>query len=101
MNLPPRGRFKLIGATDQLEPFTGIALPIGAAQVHDEFSALPSDDMEAHLLTAPVHDLRSVDFRRCGGVLSHIYSLAEDGEWLCHLPDGHDDVCRAPDGTTW
>ncbi|MDQ4091987.1 MAG: hypothetical protein M3143_00745 [Actinomycetota bacterium] len=43
----------------------------------------------------------SVDFRRCGGTLAHINSLAEDGEWLCHLPEGHDDVCRAPDGTTW
>lgn len=75
--------------------------PIGAAQVHGGFGALPSDDMEANLLTAPAHDLRSVDFRRCGGVLSHINSLAEDGEWLCHLPDGHDDVCRALDGTTW
>ncbi|MGH3963854.1 MAG: hypothetical protein ACRDRY_11455, partial [Pseudonocardiaceae bacterium] len=86
---------------DQREPFTVTALPIGAAQVHGGFSALPSDDMEAHLLTTPVPDLPAADFRRCGGVLSHIYSLAEDGEWLCHLPDGHDDVCRAPDGTTW
>lgn len=57
--------------------------------------------MEAHSLTTLAHDLPSVDFHRCGGVLSHINSLAEDGEWRCYLPDGHDDVCQAPDGTTW
>ena len=48
-----------------------------------------------------VHDLRVPDLPRCGGVLGHINSLAEDGEWHCYLPDGHDGVCRAPDGTTW
>lgn len=57
--------------------------------------------MEAQSLITLAHDLPSVDFHRCGGVLSHINSLAEDGEWRCYLPDGHDDVCRAPDGTTW
>jgi hypothetical protein len=39
--------------------------------------------------------------QRCSGVLGHINSLAEDGEWHCHLPEGHDGVCLAPDGTTW
>jgi hypothetical protein len=41
------------------------------------------------------------DSQRCSGVLGHINSLAEDGEWHCHLPEGHDGVCLAPDGTTW
>jgi hypothetical protein len=39
--------------------------------------------------------------QRCSGVLGHINSLAEDGEWYCHLPHGHDGVCLAPDSTTW
>jgi hypothetical protein len=41
------------------------------------------------------------DPQRCSGVLGHINGLAEDGEWHCHLPHGHDGVCLAPDGTTW
>ncbi len=41
------------------------------------------------------------DLQRCRSVLGHINSLAEDGEWHCHLPYGHDGVCLAPDGTTW
>lgn len=49
---------------------------------------------------APLVDL--VEPRqRCGSVLGHINAMAEDGEWHCHLPHGHDDVCLAPDGTTW
>jgi hypothetical protein len=48
-----------------------------------------------------VQDLQMPDLSRCGGVLGHINGLAEDGEWHCHLPEGHDGVCRAPDGTTW
>jgi hypothetical protein len=48
-----------------------------------------------------VDDLRLPAPQRCGGVLGHINGLAEDGEWHCHLPDGHDDVCLVPDGTTW
>jgi hypothetical protein len=39
--------------------------------------------------------------QRCSSVLGHINSLAEDDEWHCRLPNGHDDVCRASDGTTW
>jgi hypothetical protein len=39
--------------------------------------------------------------QRCSGVLGHINCLAEDGEWHCQLPHGHDGVCLAPDGTTW
>ena len=38
---------------------------------------------------------------RCGSVLGHIYSLAEDDEWHCQLLEGHDGLCQAPDGTTW
>jgi hypothetical protein len=39
--------------------------------------------------------------QRCSGALGHIYGLAEDGEWHCHLPQGHDGVCLALDGTRW
>ncbi|MDT7711859.1 MAG: hypothetical protein QOG46_548 [Pseudonocardiales bacterium] len=39
--------------------------------------------------------------QRCDGALGHINALAEDGEWHCHLPHGHDGVCLALDGTTW
>lgn len=38
---------------------------------------------------------------RCDSVLGHIYSLAEDDQWHCQLPDGHQGLCQAPDGTTW
>lgn len=48
-----------------------------------------------------VDDLPLLESQRCGCVLSHINGLAEDGEWHCHLPEGHDGVCLAPDGTTW
>jgi hypothetical protein len=48
------------------------------------------------------HDpIRVADPQRCSGVLGPINGLAEDGEWHCHLPHGHDGVCLAPDGTTW
>jgi hypothetical protein len=46
-------------------------------------------------------DLCRVAPQRCLSVLGHINGLAEDGEWHCQLPDGHDGVCRAPEGTTW
>lgn len=39
--------------------------------------------------------------QRCHSVLGHINGLAEDGEWHCQLPEGHDGVCLAWDGTTW
>ena len=57
--------------------------------------------METPTLAPLSQNPSSVDFRRCGDALMHINSLAEDDEWLCDLPEGHDDVCRAPDGTTW
>jgi hypothetical protein len=41
------------------------------------------------------------DPQRRGGALGHINNLAEDGEWRCHLPHGHDGVCLAPEGATW
>jgi hypothetical protein len=48
----------------------------------------------------PVVDVE--DFlQRCESTLGHINSMAEDDEWHCHLPDGHDGVCLALDGTTW
>jgi hypothetical protein len=50
--------------------------------------------------TAP--DLYLEDPRqRCSSVLGHINGMTEDGQWHCHLPHGHADVCLAPDGTTW
>ncbi len=52
-------------------------------------------------LDAFVPDLWLSAPQRCGAVLGHINSLAEDDEWHCHLPDGHDGSCQAPDGTTW
>ena len=64
-------------------------------------ATLTSIAMETHTLATLVQDPSLAEFRRCGGALAHINSLAEDGEWLCHLPEGHDDVCQAPDGTTW
>jgi hypothetical protein len=49
---------------------------------------------------APVVDM--ADFlQRCESTLGHINSMAEDDEWHCYLPDGHDGVCLALDGTTW
>lgn len=86
---------------DQRQPFTAIAQPIGAGRAMTVLATLTSIAMETHSLATLVQDPSSVDFRRCGSALAHINSLAEDGEWLCHLPEGHDDVCRAPDGTTW
>lgn len=38
---------------------------------------------------------------RCRGVLTYLNGLAEDDEWHCELREGHEGVCRAPDGTTW
>jgi hypothetical protein len=38
---------------------------------------------------------------RCDSVLGPIYSLAEDDQWHCQLPEGHEGLCQAPDGTTW
>jgi hypothetical protein len=38
---------------------------------------------------------------RCRGALTYPNGLAEDDEWHCDLLEGHDGVCRAPDGTTW
>src|SRR5579884_1464149 len=35
---------------------------------------------------------------RCASVLGHINSLADDDEWHCQLPEGHEDPCQAPDG---
>jgi hypothetical protein len=53
--------------------------------------------------TAPLTPaaLFGYDPPRCGSVLGHINSLAEDDQWHCQLPEGHEGLCQAPDGTTW
>ena len=38
---------------------------------------------------------------RCREVLTYLNGLAQDDEWHCDLLEGHDGVCRAPDGTMW
>jgi hypothetical protein len=63
-----------------------------------EATALGSGEVAMRNYRDPI---RVADPPRCSGVLGHINSLAEDGEWHCHLPHGHDGVCLAPDGTTW
>jgi hypothetical protein len=62
--------------------------------------------MSALTATTTAASLRSTavfgdDPPRCGGVLGHIYSLAEDDQWHCQLPEGHEGLCQAPDGTIW
>jgi hypothetical protein len=52
-------------------------------------------------LATETSDSPGAGSQRCGSVLKHINGLAEDGEWHCHLPESHDGVCRAPDGTIW
>lgn len=63
-------------------------------------------DGEFDSLTTPATPLASAavfgyDPPRCDSVLEHIYSLAEDDQWHCQLPEGHQGPCQAPDGTTW
>lgn len=60
---------------------------------------IPARTVTPSLTVTTVH--RMFSSQRCSGALGHINGLAEDGEWHCHLPYGHDGVCLALDGTTW
>lgn len=84
--------------------------PRGPALIfsHTEMAAFlaGAKDGEFDSLTAPVaaHACAGelgYDQPRCASVLGHINSLADDDEWHCQRLDGHEGLCRAPDGTTW
>jgi Domain of unknown function (DUF397) len=82
----------LVGGTWRKSRHSG---PLGNCT---EAAALDSGEVAMHNSHDPIC---VTDLQRCSGVLGHINGLAEDGEWHCHLPHGHDGVCLAPDGTTW